>query len=472
MTPRRAKIRSAAAYVRISKDDPASTSIEKQERGIEKYLAEHAPDATVTVFRDEGVSGSKDVKRPGRDALEARLGDFDLLVVFAVDRLARSVVDLHRIVASADAAGTRFASASQPSVETVTPIGKAMLGLLAIFAALEADTTAQRVKATNDLRRSKGSRAAGGPAGFGFVRVGDGLRPDPKTAPLVVAAVESILDGSGGIRSVAQTWTRSGVPTPRGGSEWNHRTVAKILRSPALFGAMVDRSSPSGVLLADDGLPLVDHDQALVDADTWHRLQEILEERTVGRRVSDRGRGPLHGLARCDSCGGPLYSHRTERFPDRISCHSLACTRSVSISEGALEAFVVEALVARHGDDPVVDTVTASGTDEGRLTTIRAEIAKALESIRKAAPSERAALLARVETLSAAEAAEIERADETVTREVDVFDSVVEGLEATEGDADLRRRLLSDFVSEVRLRPGKRGGAAVPASERAEVVWA
>lgn len=80
------------------------------------------------IFVDEGVSGSKAIARPARDDLERRLasGEFDTVLVKSVDRLDRSVLDFHRIAATAHKRGAAVV-VIHAGLDTSTASGKMTL---------------------------------------------------------------------------------------------------------------------------------------------------------------------------------------------------------------------------------------------------------------------------------------------------------------------------------------------------------
>lgn len=82
----------AAICVRLSKDTDTSTSIERQREACQD-VCEARGLAVADVYEDAGVSGFTTVTRPGRDALLERPEEYDALVVFKLDRLARNTRD-------------------------------------------------------------------------------------------------------------------------------------------------------------------------------------------------------------------------------------------------------------------------------------------------------------------------------------------------------------------------------------------
>ena len=448
--------RTVAAYLRISKDDETSSSIEKQRAEVERWVAANAPDAVVSWYADEGVSGSKDVKRPQRDALEACLGDFDALAFYSADRLARSVVDLHRIVERAAKVGTKVVSVTQPMIDTTTAQGRAFLGLLAVFAALEADTTSERVRATNDLVRSKGRRANGGPAGFGFRRRLDGgMEPDPETAPLVLAAVESLLDGSGSIRATARAW--QGVrPSPRG-SEWTDRTVSKILRSPALAGFVVDRTTSGGLLVGDDGLPVRDAEAAILSIEKRTALIAVLDSR---RRTSVRkgtAEPTLLDRVRVECQHGHKAYRRAASGSGVPILETSAPSCSLSISQAALSAYVVARALDLVGENTEIvrRTVSSRGADAERLVALRAERSRLSSLLAIADPSQVAEIAGRIAGLAAQEAEEAAHEETaSVAFSGETFGDVLRDPERVEESAGI----LAGMVARIVVAPGARGG--------------
>ncbi len=86
-------------------------------------------------YVDDGVSGKRE-KRPSLDRLlaDAKRARFDVVLVWKLDRLARSLQHLLRLLSDLDAAGVGFASLRDPGIDTTTPTGRLLLQLLGAFA--------------------------------------------------------------------------------------------------------------------------------------------------------------------------------------------------------------------------------------------------------------------------------------------------------------------------------------------------
>lgn len=109
--------------------------------------------AGVTKIVEEKKSAG--LSRPLLEALLTRLKPGDVLVVYKIDRLARSLVDLLRILARLADAGATFRSLTEP-LETQTPVGRMMLQLLGAVAEFERAVIRERCEAGRAAARERG----------------------------------------------------------------------------------------------------------------------------------------------------------------------------------------------------------------------------------------------------------------------------------------------------------------------------
>ncbi len=102
----------------------------------------------VDQYVDEGVSGAK-AQRPGLDALlaDAQAGGFEVILVWKLDRLGRSLQHLLQILNDLGTYGVGFASLRDPGIDTTTAAGRLMLQLLGAFAEFERELIRERVVA-------------------------------------------------------------------------------------------------------------------------------------------------------------------------------------------------------------------------------------------------------------------------------------------------------------------------------------
>ena len=126
------------------------------------------------------------LERPGLQRMldESRLGRFDLVLVYRVDRLSRSVRGLAHILEELDRARVAFRSATE-SFDTASPAGRMMVQILGVFAEFERATMIDRVVAGMERKAARGGWI-GGTIPHGYRRSGDGfLEVEPDEAEVV-----------------------------------------------------------------------------------------------------------------------------------------------------------------------------------------------------------------------------------------------------------------------------------------------
>ena len=146
----------AAIYLRVSTDEQTT---DNQRRELEA-AAEARGWQVVAVFADEGVSGAKG--RDARPQLDRMLKDavrrrFDVVMVWAVDRLGRSLPDL--VASMQELHGAKVdLFVLQQGLDTTTPAGRAMFGMLGVFAEFERAMIQARVKSGLERAKAAGTR--------------------------------------------------------------------------------------------------------------------------------------------------------------------------------------------------------------------------------------------------------------------------------------------------------------------------
>lgn len=145
-----------AIYLRVSTD---AQTTENQRLELER-IAKQRGWKVVATYQDEGISGAKGRdKRPGFDALckDMTRCKFDMVAAWSVDRLGRSLHDLVGFLAELPGAG-RDLYLHQQAVDTTTPSGKAMFGMMGVFAEFERAMIVSRVNAGLARAKARGVR--------------------------------------------------------------------------------------------------------------------------------------------------------------------------------------------------------------------------------------------------------------------------------------------------------------------------
>jgi len=210
----------AVLYTRVSTGKQAASGL-----GLEAQLAECRAHAArkgydvVAEYTDAAVSGRDAIeKRPGLQAVLAaatRREDV-VVVVYSLSRLSRRQSITWRMLDDRGEYRLQVESASEP-FDTSTPMGRAMLGMLGVWSALEADMCSERTSAALEARRARGHKL--------------GAKPLAEVAPEVVAKVKELYaTGSYTHADLAERLNADGVPTKRAGSRWHATTVARTLQ--------------------------------------------------------------------------------------------------------------------------------------------------------------------------------------------------------------------------------------------------
>ena len=194
------KPKRAALYLRVSTGEQTT---ENQRRALEE-AAQHRGWDIVATYVDDGISGAKGRdKRPGLDAMlkDATRRTFDVAMAWSVDRLGRLLIDLVSSLQELHSARVDL-FLHQQAIDTTTPAGRAMFGMMGVFADFERSIIQARVKAGMD--RAKAEQISGkvrrDSAGKLLKAIGR-----PKVADTVEAAIRASLAAGVGIGKTART---------------------------------------------------------------------------------------------------------------------------------------------------------------------------------------------------------------------------------------------------------------------------
>jgi site-specific DNA recombinase len=378
-----------ATYTRISTDeDRQPFSLGAQAERLEAYARSQDGWRIVRRFTDQASGAILD--RPGlRQALEeAAAGVYELLLVYRVDRLSRSVRQLAEIGENLDRFGVSLRSATEP-FDTSTAAGKMMLQMLAVFAEFERTTIVERITAGMERAASEG-RWIVGSTPFGYLRDRDRKQivPDPARVDVVRRIFRMYAEDRMGAEAIAQVLnaeghrSKNGVPFARPNVIW-------ILRNPAYVGRVAFRGK------VHPGR----HD-AIIDEETFDGVQAILAERGESQALK-RGHASdymLSGVLRCGRCRkayvGTAAHGRKSRY--RYYICSTRYRYGTKICDGArlpmeaLEDAVVEQMAEVFADTALVgdalalwraEDVGASEERAERLAPIQQELAAARRSL-------------------------------------------------------------------------------------------
>ena len=300
-----------AIYTRKSSDEgleQAFNSLDAQREACAAYILSQASEgwtALPDIYDDGGLSGGT-LQRPALQRLlaEVAAGRVDIIVVYKVDRLTRSLFDFAKLVETLDKTGTSFVSVTQ-SFNTTTSMGRLTLNMLLSFAQFEREVTAERIRDKISASKARGMWMGGTPP-LGYAPDGRSLVIVDEHANLVRRLFERYMD-LGSVRLVEEELRqrRTTLPvrtrvsgTPFGGGPFSRGQIYKILSNPIYIGRIPHgKTSHAGL------------HPAIITSDVWDAVQAKLADNLQGSRTRVRAASPsLLAGKLVDDAGRPLIS--------------------------------------------------------------------------------------------------------------------------------------------------------------------
>lgn len=157
-----------AIYIRVSTLDQVRDgySLDMQERTLMQWCRNRKYDV-VNVYADRGISAKDIEHRPAMCQLlqDAKTHQFNMVLFWALSRFSRSVADLYTTLEKFQKWDISMMSYTE-NFDTSTPMGRAMIGIVGIFAQLEREITSERVAATMEERAIQGKRTCSSILGY------------------------------------------------------------------------------------------------------------------------------------------------------------------------------------------------------------------------------------------------------------------------------------------------------------------
>ena len=359
----------AGVYVRISTDEAHQPwSLAAQRDRLDAYCASQG--WLIAAVYVEQASGAT-LNRPQleRALADAQAGQFDVLVVIALDRLSRNLAQMMSLIERLEAAGVALVSATQP-FDTGTPTGRLLLQMLASFAEFERSLIVERVTAGTE-RRAKSGRWTSGRIPYGYTRHPDtrGLTPDPATASMVAEIFRLYAEDRVGTLTIAKRLNERGERT-QSGKRWTPNTVTTVLRNRAYLGLVPWR-----------GEHYPGQHDPLISQDVFDRAQVILKERAEhpSLRRGNQSAYLLTGVIRCAHCRSPYIGMRAHGHGGRYEyyvCqgrrrHGRAYCQNDPLPKRALETAVIGQLAILLADSTIFEEAWASAERAKHADTTR-----------------------------------------------------------------------------------------------------
>src|SRR5437762_9706041 len=209
------KLARCAIYTRKSSEhnlDLAFTSLDAQREACEAYIKSQAHEGwrAIPGRYDDGAFSGASLERPALQQLlaDVRAGTIDIVLVYKVDRLTRSLADFAKLIELFDAHGVSFVSVTQ-SFNTRSSMGRLTLNVLLSFAQFERELIGEGVRDTIAASKRKGIWV-GGPVPLGYAAVDKKIVMVPAEAEAVRTIFERYL-ALGSIRALAADLDHRGI---------------------------------------------------------------------------------------------------------------------------------------------------------------------------------------------------------------------------------------------------------------------
>ncbi len=276
-----------AIYTRKSTEhglDMEFNSLQNQEESCKAYILSQAFNGWeyYKTCSYGGISGGT-MERPGLNTLlnDIRAGQIQVVVVYKVDRLSRSIIDFHKMMQEFDKYGCNFVSITQ-SFDTSNSMGKLTLNMLLSFAQFEREVSAERVRDKIAASKAKGLWMGGTPP-LGYDVNERQLSVNEREAGIVRLIFQKYIETEN-MFAVAEYLNEQGFCTKKwvakrskrehGGGQFYKSNIQRILTNPLYIGKIA-RYAQNKIY---DG-----KHEGIVPMDIWEQAQEFIR-----RRVKDK----------------------------------------------------------------------------------------------------------------------------------------------------------------------------------------
>ena len=323
------------------------------------------------IYTDSGFTGSN-MERPGLQDLmkDVENGKLDMVLVYKLDRLSRSQKDtLYLIEDVFDKHGVGFTSMTE-NFDTSTPFGKAILGVLAVFAQLEREKIKERTMMGKDSRAQEGKWHGGAiqPIGYDYV---DGFLVQNEYEVMQIKEVADLFLKGTPVRTIARTMTEKEYRHKHG--EWDAKTIRRVLTNPLYIGMIKNR----------DKLYKGIHDP-IFSQSTFDDIKELMDKRREQYGTTKPHQSLLGGILYCKNCGA-RYARQSYNSIYKYMCYSRSKKMKVMIKDPTCKnknyrMEVLEAAILGEIHKLAVDPSRIEQVRENRPASDVADKIKAIKS--------------------------------------------------------------------------------------------
>jgi DNA invertase Pin-like site-specific DNA recombinase len=309
-----------AIYTRKSSEEGLEqefNSLDAQREACEAYVTsqKHEGWTVLPALYDDGAYSGGTMDRPALQRMleDIRTRKIDVVVVYKVDRLTRSLADFAKIVEVFDAHGVSFVSVTQ-AFNTTSSMGRLTLNVLLSFAQFEREVTGERIRDKIAASKKKGMWMGGLPS----------LGYDVKDRKLIIneteaATVRHIFQRYlelGSVRTLQTELDAAGIVSKRRIAADGSQYGAQRFSRGALYLMLKNRIYRGEIVHKGKAFP--GEHAAIIDEELWVRVQRHLEDNRVERRngPEDKEQNPLAGIL-LDAASYPMTPVRVMKKKTR-----------------------------------------------------------------------------------------------------------------------------------------------------------
>lgn len=362
-----------AAYCRVSTEQEEQQNSYNVQIAYYTDLINRKKEWTMAgVFADEGISGTQAKKRPEflKMIRMCKKQKIDLVITKSISRFAQNTVDCLEYVRQLKDLGIGVIFEKE-NINTLTMPSEFMIALYGSFAQAESESISKNVSWGMHKAYAEGKVTFQYKHLLGY-RKGENGKPEivPEEAETVKMIFELFLDGFS-MADIAKRLTILERKTAHGKTEWHREIIGSILRNEKYVGdALLQKSFTvdciSKKVKKNNGerpmYLVTDHHDAIIDRDTYNRVQQELTRRTSKRKISDKAlteqgkytsKYALSELLICGNCGTPYrrctWTARGKRqivwrCISRLEHGTKYCTDSPTMKEEKLHRAILQAV--------------------------------------------------------------------------------------------------------------------------------
>jgi len=392
-----------AIYVRVSTNEQAQEgySIAAQVSLLKDY-SRVTQNTVIKVYQDAGISGKNIKDRPALCELlkDAGTNTFDLVLVWKLSRLSRSLMDLLSIVDTLNKYKVSFQSYSE-KFDTSTPMGKMLLQMLGSIAEFERNTIIDNVKMGMNERFKQGHSKGSIPYGYKYENKKAIIVPEQ--AEIVQHVFTTYINSSGNcLTALAEDLNARGVRTKPGGL-WQRTTIRDMIQNHFYAGYVRTGVHPHGYKKLENAQILKGCHEPIVSEEVFQKASQMIKAGKLRKvvRFPDND-SVLTGLVVCPLCGANMFAlntvnkHKTKngevsKYPVRMyRCNNKdkgkGVCKGIYISAHKVEPFVIAAITEYIDSKKYIQIANDNPLKDSKINdidTVTNEIEKTKTTINK-----------------------------------------------------------------------------------------